>query len=77
MAWNIEADLKNVGQNLRRIRVDRNLTIDTVAKAIQLSPQLLQRLEDGQYPECKLDTIFDLIDYYNVPGEEVFRKSGK
>jgi len=47
MAWNIDADLKKVGENLRKIRNDRNLTIDTVAKAIQLSPPLLQRLEDG------------------------------
>lgn len=71
MAWNIDADLKKVGDNLRKIRNDRNLTIDTVAKAIELSPQLLQRLEDGLYPDCKLTTLFDLVDYYGVPGEAI------
>ena len=77
MAWNIDADLKKVGENLRKIRNDRNLTIDTVAIAIQLSPQLLQRLEDGLYPDCKLTTLFDLVDYYGVSGEEIFGKGGK
>jgi DNA-binding XRE family transcriptional regulator len=77
MTWNIDADLKKVGENLRKIRNDRNLTIDTVAIAIQLSPQLLQRLEDGLYPDCKLTTLFDLVDYYGVSGEEIFGKGGK
>lgn len=77
MAWNIDGDLKKVGKNLRKIRNDRNLDINTVAKAVRLSPQLLQRLEDGNYPDCKLVTIFDLIDYYCIPPEEVFGKSGK
>jgi transcriptional regulator with XRE-family HTH domain len=77
MAWNIDADLKKVGENLRRIRKERNLTIDTVAKAIQLSPQLLQRLEDGLYPDCRLNTLFDLVDYYGVSGEAIFGKGGK
>lgn len=77
MAWDIDADLKRVGENLQRIRTNRDLTIDTVAKAIKLSPQLLQQLEEGQYPECRLETIFDLIEYYGVSGEEVFGKTGK
>jgi len=77
MAWNIDADLKKVGANLKRIRTDRNIAIDTVAKAVKLSPQLLQRLEEGLYPDCKLHIIFSLIEYYGVSGEAVFEKSGK
>ena len=77
MAWNIDADLKKVGDNLRKLRNDRGLSIDTVAKAVKLSPQLLQQLEEGTYPECTLETIFDLIDYFGVSGEDVFGKSGK
>jgi DNA-binding XRE family transcriptional regulator len=74
MAWNIDADLKKVGENLRMIRSVRDLSIETVAKAIDLSPQLLQQLEEGKYPECKLDTLFDLIEYYEVKAEEIFGK---
>lgn len=77
MAWNIEADLKRVGENLRQLRESRDLSIESVAAAINLSPQLLQRLEAGEYPECKLETIFDLIAYYGVLGEAVFGKSDK
>jgi Uncharacterized protein conserved in bacteria len=77
MAWNIEADLKRVGENLRRLRTDRGLSVEEVAKAIHFSPQLLQQLEEGAYPECKLETIFDLMDYYGVSGEAVFGKGGK
>jgi DNA-binding XRE family transcriptional regulator len=77
MAWNIDADLKKVGENLRGLRNSRGLSIDTVAKAVNLSPQLLQQLEEGLYPECRLETIFDLIDYFGVSGEDIFGKSGK
>lgn len=77
MAWNIDADIKKVGANLKRIRISREIAIDTVATAIKLSPQLLQQLEDGLYPDCKLYIIFDLIAYYGVPAEEVFGKSAK
>lgn len=77
MAWNIDADLKKVGENLRRLRTARDLSIDEVANAIKLSPSLLQQLEEGAYPECKLETIFDLLEYFDVPGEEVFGKTGK
>lgn len=74
MAWNIDADLKKVGENLRNIRINRGLAIEEVAAAIGLSPQLLKQLEDGQYPECKLETLFDLIEQYGVTGDEVFGK---
>ncbi len=77
MAWNIDADLKKVGENLKHIRSSRNIALDTVAKAIHLSPQLLQRLEDGLYPDCKLKIIFDLVGYYGVSPEEVFGKSAR
>lgn len=77
MAWNVEADLKRVGENLRQLRERRDLSIDAVSAAINFSPQLLQRLEAGEYPECKLETIFDLIAYYGVSGEAVFGKSDK
>ena len=74
MAWNIDADLKKVGDNLRKLRNDRGLSIDTVAIAVKLSPHLLQQLEEGTYPECRLETIFDLIDYFGVSGEDIFGK---
>jgi DNA-binding XRE family transcriptional regulator len=77
MAWNIDADLKKVGENLRSLRNSRGLSVDTVAKAVNLSPQLLQQLEEGLYPECRMETIFDLIEYFGVSGEEIFGKSGK
>ena len=77
MAWNIDADLKKTGENLRNLRNSRGLSIDTVAKAVNLSPHLLQQLEDGLYPECRMETIFDLIEYFGVSGEAIFGKSGK
>lgn len=77
MAWNIDADLKRVGENLRKIRNDRGISIEEAAKAVKLSTALLQQLEDGLYPECKLETIFDLIEHYGASGEEVFGKTGK
>ena len=76
MAWNIVADLKKIGASLKQIRIERNLTIGEVAKGVKMSPELLDQLEEGRCPDCTLDTIFKLIDYYVTSGEEVFVKSG-
>ncbi len=71
MTWNIEADLKKVGKNLRRIRTARDLPIETVAMEIKLLPETLERLEAGKCPECTLDMLFDLVEYYDVTMEEI------
>ena len=71
MAWNIEADLKKVGKNLRRIRTARDLPIDTVAGKVNLLPETLERLEAGKCPECTLDILFNLVEYYGVTMEEI------
>lgn len=77
MAWNIDGDLKKVGTNLKRIRLHRNLDIESVAKAVKLTPQRLQQLEEGLYPDCRLKIIFDLIEYYGVTADEVFTRGKK
>lgn len=71
MDWNIDADLVKVGINLRRIRESRHLSVETVAGDIKLSPEILERLEAGKCPECTLDILFNLIDYYDVTAEEI------
>ena len=71
MAWTIEADLKKVGKNLRRIRPARDLPIDTVAGKVNLLPETLERLEAGECPECTLDILFNLVEYYGVTMEEI------
>ena len=75
MEWNIEADLKKVGKNLRRIRTARDLSIDTVAREIERLPEILERLEAGKCPECTLDMLFDLVKYYDVTMEEILGRS--
>jgi|GEM_PF-1417981 len=75
MTWNPDAndDLKKLGNNLRRLRLERKLDIDTVAAAINITPEMLQKLEDGLYPDCEMLVLFDLAEYYGVSGEELFR----
>jgi transcriptional regulator with XRE-family HTH domain len=77
MAWNIDADLKKIGARLKRIRIARDLAIDTVAKEVRMPPLQLQQLEEGACPDCKLNVIFKLMEFYGVSGEEIFGKGRK
>jgi transcriptional regulator with XRE-family HTH domain len=58
--------LETIGRNLRKLRNARKESIETVAAAIQISPDLLNKIEKGICPNCKMGVLFGLCDYYKV-----------
>jgi transcriptional regulator with XRE-family HTH domain len=65
--------VKTIGDNLYRLRKSRKESIETVAEANKIPPYLLNKLENGTYPNCLLSIIFRLCDYYNVTPKELVK----
>ena len=61
-----EYDMKVVGQNLKRLRVAKNLSVDDVREYLCLgSVQAIYKYEKGKsYPQT--DTMFALMELYEA-----------
>ena len=55
-----------VGETLRKLRRERNLTQADVARAIGVSPQQFQKYEDAQ-SRCSLNNLMLLAEFFDVP----------
>jgi transcriptional regulator with XRE-family HTH domain len=66
MIYRPEYDMKVVGQNLKRLRVAKNLSVDDVRQYLQLgSVQAIYKYEKGKsYPQT--DTMFALMELYDA-----------
>ena len=53
----------NIGKNLKKLRKNRNLTQDDVAKSLNISRQAYCRYENDQR-EISLDFLCMLADFY-------------
>lgn len=66
--------LHTIGDNLYALRVNRNATLKTVAKAIKISPGKLSKIEKGICPYCKFGTLVMLCKYYKIKLTDVATK---
>jgi transcriptional regulator with XRE-family HTH domain len=66
----LEAQLRKIGENLGELRKSRNEDIITVAKAVELAPGVLERIESGKQ-DFRLKALFALCNYYETDVESV------
>ena len=67
------ADMKNIGQNIKRLRTQKGLTQTAVADAIHVTPQAVSRWENGAcYPD--LESLINLAVYFDVRVDDLLRK---
>ena len=66
MIYRPEYDMRVVGQNLKRLRVAKNLSVDDVREYLCLgSVQAIYKYEKGKsYPQA--DTMFALMELYEA-----------
>ena len=66
MIYRPEYDMKVVGQNLKRLRIQKNLSVDEVRAYLCLgSVQAIYKYEKGKsYPQA--DTMFALMELYGA-----------
>jgi transcriptional regulator with XRE-family HTH domain len=57
----------DIGPLLRRLRLDRRLTIEQAARRIRCKPATIRRLEEGN-TEVALQKVIDLLQLYGCCG---------
>ena len=65
-----------VGRRIRRLRKDRQLTLDELAAMVDIQPADLMRLEKGEY-RASLDVLFRILGALEVSGEIFFADVAK
>jgi len=63
--------LKDVGAKFYSLRKAHESEIETVARAVGISPALLVRIERGDY-DMYLDLLFELCHYYSISPHDLF-----
>lgn len=61
----------HIWANLKKIRNEKNLSLEKVAKEIEIAPSSLSRLENGKSPNVSFSTVSKLTDFYNVSLEKI------
>jgi transcriptional regulator with XRE-family HTH domain len=64
--------MKHVIRNIRRMRLDRELSQENVAFNLQISQSSYAKLESGQ-SRLSIDRLYQLAVYFNVPIEELLK----
>ena len=74
MTYRPEYDLKVVGQNLKRLREEKHLSVKDVKEYLRLgSVQAIYKYETGKgYPQA--DTMFALMELYGADLYDITRK---
>jgi len=74
MRYRPEYDMKVIGQNLKRLREAKNLTVDQVREYLCLgSVQAVYKYERGKsYPQA--DTMFALMELYEADLKDIIYK---
>jgi hypothetical protein len=69
--YNAHKFLMALGKNLYSLRIGQKKDLQVVAAAMQITPDLLERIEKGEH-DCDLILLFDLCEYYGVKTGTVF-----
>jgi transcriptional regulator with XRE-family HTH domain len=63
--------VNHIWANLKKIRNEKNESLERVSRKIGIAPSSLSRLENGKSPNVSFSTIYDLSRYYNVSLEKI------
>lgn len=66
----LQVQLQKMGNTLNLLRKTRREEINCVATAINLRPEILEKIENGQH-DFRIKTLFALCNYYNVDVESI------
>lgn len=66
---------KNIGNLVRRYRLEKNLSTEKLAKKLEVSAGLINNIENANTDTFKLDLLYNLMTELNIPFESIFPKS--
>lgn len=65
--------LENIGKNLRALRSQSGKSQRKVAAEIGIDFSNYQRLEGNPPPNMRIETLFKLLEYYDITLEELVK----
>ena len=68
----LEEVLENIGLNLYIYRIYRRRSLEAAAKAVDISPALLVRIENGRHMHCRVSTTYFLAEYYKINSRTIW-----
>ena len=69
----LQSQLQKMGSTLRLLRQARQVEIEKVAAAVNIRPEVLQRIETGEH-DMRIKTLFALCEYYNIQEKDLVGK---
>ena len=66
--------MKIIGDNLFALRKSRDENLETVGKAVKISPGYLSQMEKGLKPHFRLTRLWTLAKYYDVCMRDIVSK---
>lgn len=70
----LHSHLRKIGHMLSVVRKARHEDIESVAAAVNLRPEVLQQIEEGQH-NARVATLYSLCDYYEIEIELIVSQS--
>ncbi len=70
------AQIRNIGQNLRRERVAKGLTQEQLAEQVSLNPRTIQKIEAGDI-NILVTTVLRLQKALGCPWEQLLGKASR
>jgi len=64
-------DMELIGAELRRLRKEKGLSIESVAKAVRMPKYRLCKIEHGMYIHFDLRHFYSLSSFYSVSPSEI------
>ena len=65
--------MKHVLLNIRKMRINRELSQENVAFNLKISQSTYAKMESGQ-SKLSIDRLYQLAVFFNVPVEELLKK---
>ena len=65
--------MKHVLRNIRKMRIDRELSQENVAFNLKISQSTYAKMESGQ-SKLSIERLYQLAVFFNLPVEELLKK---
>lgn len=76
MLWNdsITVEFNNFCDNLKKLRVENNLTKKAMAEKLEVTPRTIRMLENHEIPTTlTVEFVYKVIRTFNVDGSDLFK----
>ncbi len=61
-----------MGNNIMHIRMSKGISLPAVSSALNTPVYVLKNIEEGKYPDVKVELLIRLVKYYEIKMKDLF-----